>query len=146
VPPANLHITIRFLGGVDSELVDRLADQLAATRGGGFEVEIGELGTFKRGRLVRVVWLGMRSGAEAATQLASRVEAACAAAGLPPEARTFQPHLTLARARSRDGDALPSLPDLPPLAAWRAQELVLYQSHLGRAGAVYEPLRVLRLD
>lgn len=112
----------------------------------GFDLELGEVGTFKRGRLVRVVWLQVRTGAEQARELAALVEAECVRAGLASEARPFQPHLTLARARVRDGSALPQLPtsptDLPP---WRADELVLYSSHLGRAGAVYEPLRKLRL-
>lgn len=146
VVPANLHLTVRFIGSVEPELVDGIAERLEAAGLRGFELELGDLGTFKRGRLVRVVWVGLRSGAQHAVELAARVEAECARAGLEPEARGFQPHLTLARARDRDGDVLPALPDAPRVEPWRAQELVLYQSRLGRAGAVYEPRRVLRLD
>jgi len=127
-------------------VVDGIADRLAAGALPGLELELGELGTFKRGRLVRVVWQGLRSGAEAATGLAGQVDAECRAAGLEGEKRAFQAHLTLARARARDGAELPSLPPPPRLVPWRATELVLYSSHLGRAGAVYEPLRVLKLD
>jgi 2'-5' RNA ligase len=65
---------------------------------------------------------------------------------LEPELRAFQPHLTLARARSRDGADLPPLPTPPDPPAWRAEELVLYSSHLRRAGAVYEPLHRIRLS
>ena len=97
------------------------------------------------GRLVRVVWIGLRAGADAARLLSAAVETECIRAGLVPEARPLQPHLTLARARHRDGSALPALPDPPQLEAWLADELVLYSSHLGRSGAVYEPLRRLRL-
>jgi 2'-5' RNA ligase len=94
---------------------------------------------------VRVVWIGLRAGTEAAVALAAQVEAECGRAGLAPEARPFQPHLTMARARDRDGSALPPLPPLPVLSPWRASELVLYSSHLGRPAAVYEPLQRLRL-
>ncbi len=146
VVAANLHLTVRFIGSVERELVDGIADSLGAAGLRGFELELGDLGTFRRGRLVRVVWLGLRSGAEQGVELAARVEAACARAGLEPEERAFQPHLTLARARGRDGGVLPVLPEAPRVEPWRARELVLYQSRLGRAGAVYEPLRVLRLD
>lgn len=146
VAPPNLHLTVRFIGSVESGLVDGIARNLETAGLRGFEMELGDLGTFKRGRLVRVVWMGLRSGAEQASGLAALVEAECGRAGLAPEARPFQPHLTLARARDRDGAALPVLPKAPVLEPWRAQELVLYQSRLGRAGAVYEPLRVLRLD
>jgi 2'-5' RNA ligase len=146
VAVANLHLTMRFVGSVEREVVDGVAGNLAATGLRGFELQLGDLGTFKRGRLVRVVWMGLREGAAQAAELAAKVDAACSRAGLAPEARAFQPHLTLARARGREGSVLPALPEAPRVEAWRAQELVLYQSRLGRAGAVYEALRVLRLD
>ncbi|MGH7764705.1 MAG: RNA 2',3'-cyclic phosphodiesterase [Candidatus Dormibacteraceae bacterium] len=146
VVPANLHLTVRFVGSVDRELVDGIAGRLAALQLQGFELELADLGTFQRGRMVRVVWVGLGTGTEPAIALAARVDAECVAAGLEPEGRAFQPHLTLARARGRDGDVLPTFPPPPRLRPWRARELVLFQSHLGRSGAVYEPLRVLLLD
>jgi RNA 2',3'-cyclic 3'-phosphodiesterase len=126
-------------------VVDEIADRLDQLRLPAFELAPGELGTFKRGRLVRVAWLQVSAGADQARELAARVEAECVRAGLEPEARPFQPHLTLARARPREGANLPVLADPPILAPWPADELVLFSSHLGRAGAVYEPLRKLSL-
>ncbi|HKV88256.1 MAG TPA: RNA 2',3'-cyclic phosphodiesterase [Candidatus Dormibacteraeota bacterium] len=146
VSEANLHLTMRFLGNVTEELVAGVASTLSEQKLHGFDVELGHMGAFKRGRLVRVVWIGMEQGLEPARGLASIVEAACVGAGLEAETRPFQPHLTLARARGRDGAPLPPLPDPPRLPPWRATGLVLYQSHLGRPGAVYEPLRTLRLE
>jgi len=104
------------------------------------------VGAFKRGRLARVVWLGLSEGAVDIAALATIAEAASVAAGLEAEGRRFHGHLTLARARARDGAVLPALPAAPDLPAWRAEELVLYRSHLGRAGSVYEPLRRIRLS
>jgi 2'-5' RNA ligase len=144
-PPSNLHFTVRFIGAADSELVEGIAERLEARGLQAFELELGELGTFKRGRLVRVVWIGLRSGIEAARALAAHVEDECVMAGLAAETRPFQAHLTLARARPRDGAALPALPAVPQPAPWRARELVLYSSHLGRTGSVYEPLRSVPL-
>jgi 2'-5' RNA ligase len=145
-PAANLHLTIRFIGNVDRALVEVIADQLAARPLGVIDLELGSLGTFGHGRHVRVIWQGLRAGAEAVTALAVHVDADCAAAALVGEKRPFQPHLTLARARGRDGAELPPLPELPRLSAWRATELVLFASRLSRTGAVYEPLRALKLD
>jgi 2'-5' RNA ligase len=144
-PVSNLHLTVRFIGSIERETVDRIADRIGAVALEGFEVALGDLGTFKRGRLVRVVWIGLRSGGEAASTLAARVEAECVRAGLVGEARAFQAHLTLARARQRDGSMLPPLPPLPKLGPWRATQLVLYSSQLSRTGAVYEPIRTLPL-
>ena len=109
------------------------------------QLALGDAGTFKRSRLARVLWLGLKSGAEDLGALAARVEAECRAAGLPPETRAFQPHLTLARARSRDGARQPDLPAMPALAPWRAEELILYWSHLKKNGAVHEPIRRIAL-
>lgn len=146
VPAANLHLTVRFIGTVERAIVEPIADRLAGRPLAGFGLGLGAVGTFKRGRLVRVVWLQVSSGVEAARELAAYVESECAAAGLIAETRAFQPHLTLARARAREGALQPALPDPPHLDPWRADELVLYRSQLGRAGSVYEPLRTLRLS
>jgi RNA 2',3'-cyclic 3'-phosphodiesterase len=134
-PAANLHLTIRFLGHVEQALAEGIIDRLAGH----------DLRAFKRGRLVRVAWLGLAAGGAEIGALAAAVEAETVAAGFEPEARSFNAHLTLARARHRDGAPLPELPDPPEQASWRADELILYRSRLGRAGSVYEPLRSLRL-
>lgn len=144
-PESNLHLTIRFIGSVDRELVVQVAARLAAAAPAGFDLELGDIGTFKRGRLARVVWLGLRSGSDAAVHLAARVEAECQAAALEAERRPFQPHLTLARAREREGSPLPPLPVPPSLARWRAHELILYSSRLTRTGAVHEPMVAIDL-
>jgi 2'-5' RNA ligase len=146
VPAANLHLTVRFIGGIERDLVAGIAARLAESPLRAFDLALGDLGTFQRGRLVRVVWMGVSAGVEAARGLAGQVEAACVAAGLGPETRQFQAHLTLARARSRLGAALPQLPDPPRLGPWQADELVLYESHLSPKGSVYEPLRALHMD
>jgi 2'-5' RNA ligase len=141
----NLHLTLRFVGSVERDVVERIAGSVATDAGPAFEVALGDVGTFKRARLVRVVWLGVREGAEPMRRLAELLERECRAAGLDPEARAFKPHLTLARARPRDGAPLPELSPPPKLEPWTAREVVLFSSHLGRGGAVHEPIRAIRL-
>jgi 2'-5' RNA ligase len=145
-PAANLHLTVRFLGQVELSIAEGIADQLAASDLRAFELRLGDVGTFRRGRLARVVWLGLRSGAEEIARLADTVEAESGRAGLEAEARRYHAHLTLARARARDGAAMSALPPAPQLAGWRADELILYRSRLGRGGSVYEPQRRIRLS
>jgi RNA 2',3'-cyclic 3'-phosphodiesterase len=130
---------------VERGLAEGVAGGLEGQAGPPFEVAIGGQGTFKSGRLTRVVWLGVRSGDDSMRSLAARVEAECLRAGLPPEPRVYRPHLTLARARAREGAALPDLPPPPLPDPWRAEELVLYSSRLARSGAVHEALRTIRL-
>ena len=142
---ANLHLTVRFVGSVERVVVEAIADRVEGSVGTSFELGLGELGTFRRGRLARVVWLDVGVGADELIALAARVEAECVAAGLVPEERPFKPHLTLARARSRDGAVLPKLPSPPAFRPWRVGGLVLYSSHLGRGGALHEPIREIAL-
>jgi 2'-5' RNA ligase len=126
-------------------VAEGIAGRLVVPAGSPFELGLGDLGTFRSGRLVRVVWLGVRTGAAALQALAAQIEDECRHAGLPPEARPHQPHLTLARARARGGAALPVLPSPPVFEPWLADELVLYSSRLGRPHAVHEPMRTIRL-
>jgi RNA 2',3'-cyclic 3'-phosphodiesterase len=143
--PHNLHLTVRFIGSIESDMVDEIANRVESSPGQAFDVELGAVGTFNRGRLARVVWLGLRHGGDELRRLAERVEQECQVAGLEAEERPFSPHLTLARAKGREGATLPALPDLPDLPPWRANEVVLYSSHLGRAGATHEPIRRIAL-
>jgi 2'-5' RNA ligase len=146
-PAGNLHLTVRFLGHLEQRIAEVIADRLAGASPKSFDLELGEMGNFKRGRLARVVWMGLQAGQPETLALAARVETECVSAGLEPETRRPHPHVTLARARARDGAALPDLPVPPRADAWRAGELILYRSRLGRAGtgSEYQPLRRISL-
>lgn len=137
---------MRFLGQVEESLAEGIVDRLGGSGLHAFDLELGTLGTFKRGKLARVVWIGLALGVAELKATAAAVEVECVRAGLEPDTRAFNAHLTLARARAHDGALLPTLPEPPHLAPWRAHELVLYRSHPGRGGSVYEPLRILRLS
>jgi 2'-5' RNA ligase len=136
---------VRFLGHVEGAVAERIADGVSAAAPPAFDVALGGLGTFRRARMARVVWLGLAEGVAGIGELVALVEAESVRAGLAPEGRKFHAHLTLARARDRDGAPLPELPEPPRLASWKATELILYRSHLGRGGSSYEKLRTIRL-
>ena len=141
----NLHLTLRFVGGIERAVVEAIAARAEHDAGGAFGVALGEMGSFRRGRLARVVWLGVREGVEPLRRVANVLERECRAAGLEPETRSFKAHLTLARAKPRDGAALPELPPPPELEPWTAHEVILFSSHLGRGGALHEPIRAIPL-
>jgi 2'-5' RNA ligase len=145
VPTESLHLTLRFLGSVDADLLDRLRSDLRALREPSFRVALDGVGTFGPRSAPRVVWVGVGEGMERAARLAERVEALCQTAGLEPETRPFRGHVTLARARASRGSPLPELPPAPPLEPWTATEFVLYESRLGRPAATYVPLERFRL-
>lgn len=139
VVPESLHLTLRFLGSVSDETLAAVKSGLAGIRFHPFSIELGEVGTFG-GRAPRVVWLAVREGRGALQVMASSVEEACRAAGLSPQTRALNPHLTLARARDRRPAALPELAQPPRLPAWPATEFNLYESRLSAGGARYHVL------
>ena len=141
VSPGNLHLTLRFLGAVAPARIEGLTTGLRRLRFSSFEVRLGGLRTFGRGRAVRVLWLGVEVGAAELTGLAGQAEEACRRVGLTPEPRPFNPHLTLARARERSGVDVLELPPLPAVPSWRVEEIALFQSLVTPAGAIYSVLR-----
>jgi len=142
VPPANWHLTLRFLGDTDAEEAERLAATLAAAAfPAAFEVRLGGFGAFPRPARARVAWLGLVAGTEPLAELAAAVEAAVRRAGLPAEHRPFSPHLTLARLRDPQ-DVRAALAALPPFeAVVPVHEVVLHRSHLGAGPPRYEAVR-----
>lgn len=143
-PSSAHHVTIRFLGEVDAEVlrgaVPAWRSALAALPA--FHFEVSGLGVFPSPRSPRVLWIGVREvsavgGFEAIFRAVEMVAVAC---GLPPEPRPFHPHVTLARAArdARPKAADRSAPsDFGPLVA---REVVLYRSELLPGGARHTPL------
>jgi 2'-5' RNA ligase len=162
VPPAKVHLTLRFLGEIPqnsvSEISDLLLKSCAGTGAIPFPVE--RLGVFPRPGSPSVIWAGPREISPALDALMARLTPALAAVGYPPEARPFRPHLTLARRSRRErpsrGDR-PTRRERPPgglAAALREAEAalldpapllhlteaVLFKSDLRPEGAVHTPL------
>lgn len=141
VPDENMHLTLRFLGEVDEDVAHEVDLLLARITAPGFELALNGLGSFgSRGR-VRAIWAGVAKS-PALLHLQDKVESACVRAGLPPEARRFHPHITLARCRdTKEARAAHYIAHhdgfvLPPFAV---ESFTLFSSSMGRDGAVYTP-------
>jgi RNA 2',3'-cyclic 3'-phosphodiesterase len=144
VATENLHVTVKFLGGVEET---RLADVAVALERAAtvpaFEVEISGLGAFPTASRPRVLWAGA-PGSPAFTRLAEGVDQALVALGFPPEARGFTPHVTLGRVREPRRDvALTEALEVAaarPFGALRVERLSLMRSDLSPRGARYTEL------
>jgi 2'-5' RNA ligase len=138
IDEANLHLTLRFVGEVETPVAEDLADRLAQVAAEAFVVQLDGVGHFTRKGQAAALWARVlpAPGLEALRQ---KVERACEAAGLGRETRRFTPHVTLARLGRSSGDIgrwLASFGDLR--TQWRAEHFTLYESRLGRTGATYE--------
>lgn len=152
VDPANMHLTVKFLGDVDSRHVHEVcwAVEKAVAELPRFELELRGAGAFPNARRPRTVWLGAGQGGEEIGILAEALEEAMDRLGFRREARRFHPHLTLGRVRR--GQA--GLDELARLLAEYADfevgrttvsEVVTFSSQLDRSGPTYEPLGRARL-
>lgn len=107
LPPADLHITVAFLGAVD-ESAARAAWELAADiEEGPFRVTLGPAAAFGRPARPSAFGLELGDGREAVAALIGRWrDHLLAAAGQPPERREPRPHVTLGRPPRRAGETI----------------------------------------
>jgi len=146
VEPENLHLTVKFLGGVPADRLAAvfLALQKAAAEIEPFHITLAGVGAFPNLSHPRVIWVGASEGVKEATQLWRRVEDAMFELGFPPDDRPFTLHLTLGRERSPGRSRF-----LQQTAEkWVGYEfgrfevasLTVFRSDLRPTGPVYTPL------
>jgi 2'-5' RNA ligase len=94
------HLTLHFLGEIDSARVDALIGALdGPLQELPFEIAFGQLGIFPPAGLPRVIWMGVDRGRTELARVHAELGARLLQAGVSAEQRPFTPHLTLARVR-----------------------------------------------
>lgn len=136
-----LHLTLRFLGEVETPAANDLVAALERISAAPFPLRVEGVGTFERKSWPTAAWARVPL-TDALEGLRQKVERACDSAGLGRETRRFTPHVTLARLNRASGDIAGWLGTFGDLAAgpWQVDDFILYRSHLGREGSVYEPV------
>ena len=147
VRPDAIHLTLKFLGSIRREDVERISQAVGPVIGHWkpFEVCILGMGCFPNLRNPRVVWVGVDRGKQSLTSLQHEVEKRMAELSFPPEDRPFSPHLTLGRVRSLRGkanlsQAVESRKGVE-VGIFQAREVILFRSELKPSGAVYTKLK-----
>ena len=147
VAPAGYHITVHFFGSMACGDLARarelcLDDALAVVAP--LRCRFTALGQLPPRGQARVVHAVLGEGAAALKDFLLRMRALVIAAGFAVDHRLPLPHVTMARVRrgvkwtARSTVAWPGVPFL-------LDRLALFESHLGHAGARYEPLATRRL-
>lgn len=135
-----LHITLRFIGEVERPVAEDIAAVLGQVRGPAFELAVAGVGQFDRGTgRPTALWAGVRPH-DAISELHRKVDRAIVRTGLAPEGRAYLPHVTLARIGGRGALVEPWLAANADLVspAFAVTHFLLFESHLGRAGARYD--------
>ena len=141
-----LHLTLRFIGEVDRPVADDLAAAFAQIHAEGFALSIRGTGRFEQ-RSSGALWAGIEPKAPVSA-LATKIERACQQVALEPERRAFHPHITLARWKGRRSrEVADFLQRTRALSSepFSVTEFTLFESHLSRHGAHYEPVATYSL-
>ncbi len=97
VKPENLHLTLKFLGEINKEELQKVYDSLREIKKEPFKIELRGTGAFPSSKRPRIIWLGVEEGKEELMELALFIEDELFKAGFPKEERRFAGHLTVAR-------------------------------------------------
>ena len=148
----NLHLTLRFLGEVTPSVVSALAETLPQSVRGcrplRFSLRGG--GCFPNVKRPRVVWVGVDPVPDELRRVHGAVDEAVRRHGFPPEARGFEPHLTIARFKTSKTAEKSVLPLLAALAECDfgetgVSEIVLFESRPSSAEARYHAVARVQL-
>ncbi len=143
--PANLHLTLKFLGEVETTrlaAVLEAAGQAAALMNP-FTLSLGGTGVFPDASNPRVLWLGLRDGSSDLQKAAAYLDEKLHQYGFAPDKRPYRPHLTLGRIKislpaSITRRFLDQEKDFYTAAAV-VKKLTVYRSTLTKRGPVYSP-------
>jgi len=100
VEPKNIHMTIRFLGNISPNMVEKIFEEMKNVQFSPFSVKIHGIGAFPNLRYPRVLWTGITQGADQLQSVFNQLEPRLRLLGFPPDPKGFSPHLTIARVKS----------------------------------------------
>ncbi len=144
-PSANTHLTLKFLGEVETEQIPHIQSCLdqVSERQLPLAVSLAGLGSFPGKRNPRVIWTGVGEGRMRLIELAEDLDRALAGLDIPRENRSYTPHLTLGRVKNprafsttvwqREIEAR----KLDSLGSFKSDMIVLFQSILAPKGAIH---------
>jgi 2'-5' RNA ligase len=154
VDPDSIHITLKFLGEISTDKVEKLIQAMdEAVKGTApFQLEVRKLGAFPAPDRPQVIWVGVKGEVDKITRLQQSIEASCERLGFSRENRAFTPHLTLGRVRDearpnerqRLGKQLMET-SFTSLHNVEVTEINLLKSQLTPAGAIHTIIGTVKL-
>ncbi|MDE3187786.1 MAG: RNA 2',3'-cyclic phosphodiesterase [Acidobacteriota bacterium] len=135
--PESWHITLQFLGHARAEQCATVIARLGEVRRPPVPIHLEGLSFFDR---AGVFFIGVRLVPELLS-LQENVTAATKLCGFVPEARPYEPHITLARSKDQRKGLLAieaRIRHQPRLTSFMAEEFLLYESFPGASGSRYE--------
>lgn len=137
---AKLHLTLKFLGDINDEQLDKLIDaaERTAREISSFKMRIEGTGVFPSPKNARILWLGLKDEQGSLRKLNEILEKECEREGFEREKRNFKAHLTIGRLKEKSDELVKRhlQTDFEPVE-FEASEIVIYQSVLQPTGSIY---------
>ena len=149
--PGNIHLTLKFLGDIDEDIIDEIAVKLqqAIQKVEGFKISVQGTGVFPNFKRPRVIWVAAKSEGDQLEKLAAQIEDCMKNFGFEKEHRRFSAHLTLGRVKDTKGiePMMERLRSYEEFVAgnFSVKEFYLIKSELHPAGSIYTPLKKIDL-
>jgi len=149
VREAGFHLTLKFLGEVDTSHIGPIASCMTVTVQPyrPFSLMLCDVGVFPDESRPRVLWVGIQDETGLLRQIQQGLEAELAQIGYLPEDRPFAPHLTLARLKrvSRRGEFVAALKAHRQaiVGQLNVDHIELIESQLHPSGARYSTLKAV---
>lgn len=145
VAPENIHLTLKFLGETNVELIPKINNLISETASisSRFQLEVKGLGAFSRNQKPSVIWLGLNFEHEL-LQIFQQLEKGFESLGFPKENRKFSPHLTIGRVKyieePSELDEIVSDYKKTVFLKKQIEKITLYESVLRPQGPIYKAL------
>ena len=151
VIPEKIHLTLKFFGNIEEARIEPIITAIEGSIHDThvFSLGVKGIGAFPNWKNPRVIWMGLIDGKGILISLQKQLETDLERIGFEPEGRAFQPHLTLGRVNSSRGkEEL-----IRRMERYREEEfgnisverVLLFKSDLSPTGAIYTPLREVKL-
>ena len=151
VRPENIHLTLKFLGDVSPDRIDKIGAAMtaAAVEFPPVTLAVRGIGVFPGIKRPRVIWVGLGGDIRSLLALQSRLEQELAGAEFPKDKRSFKAHLTLSRiSQSASPEVIRQM--IRQYASLNSDKFIcdqvfLFKSDLQPSGAVYSKLKQTNL-
>ncbi len=140
----NLHLTLKFLGYIDEESLNKVNETLSKIKFKQFELALDKLGAFSIITKPRVIWISVKPS-QKVIELQQKIDGELL--NLFPKKQKFEAHITLGRMKLiKDREILKKINDCNIKGNFEVKSFELMESKLSKEGSKYYVLETYNLE
>ena len=152
VKPANIHITLRFIGEMDQKKYSQMEAALNELSQDAvlapLDIELQGCGKFGRNKTLNILWIGVKQNPQL-EELYHKIEDVLDKIGIAEEPRAFKAHITVGRNKKNfDFQPFFNLIDqlgVQPISRFITDRFQVFKSELLPSGPIYSILKEIPL-